>query len=139
MERIRYKYLNEQVANFRDMLLFGEKYDTSKYIGGVRHFGEITLETLERLVDAGLADKDDCQNNAPSIEEFMKFIRERTSDGWYLHGYAVSADRDDCRISIEGCGCRIEGYSAEDVEDFVYMFRYADDFVISGELFCWYD
>jgi len=104
--------------------------------GGVIHFQNLTAEILKTLLDEKLADPEETQNEAPSIQEFYDFLVE--NPGYTAHGYAVDLERDDYRISIEGvegCAETEEGRSA-----FIEMFRFADDFTFAVDWqYCWFD
>ncbi len=127
------------IADQRDQIIFGEAYDKEKYSGGIRYFDVLCLEQIEKLEQEGLLDLDERQNNSPSVREIIEFLKSRETDGWYVHGYSVSPERADCRVSFEGVGKRTPP-SMQDVIDFAEMFRYADEFHVSDEgLYCWYD
>lgn len=71
--------------------------------GGIMHFEDLTLERLRHLLEEQFIDPDARQNEAPSTIEFYQFMEE-----WpevTAHGYAVSIERDDYRIHIEGLDC----------------------------------
>jgi hypothetical protein len=124
--------------NLREQILFGEDYDAAHYrMGGIRYF-EISPVKLANLVQLGFADPHDAQNSAPSIEEFIEFFNEQFSKEWYVHGYAVSPERDDYRVSVEGCGKHGEP-TQEEICDFVLLFRHADELQVGDCLYCWYD
>lgn len=125
--------------NLREQVLFGEDYDAAHYrMGGIRYF-EISPTKLADLVKLGFADPDDAQNSAPSVEQFVKFFDGLDSDGeWYVHGYAVSPERDDYRVSVEGCGKHGEP-TKEEICDFVMQFRHADELRADDCLYCWFD
>ena len=126
-------------ADLRDQIVFGEIYNHKKYGGGLRRFEELTLKQIEELDDLGLIDMNDRQNDSPTAGEIIDFLKTRTTDGWYVHGYCISPDRSDFRISFEGIGKR-SAPSKQDIIDFSMMFRWADEFDIDEEgLRCWYD
>jgi hypothetical protein len=55
------------------------------------------------------------------------------------HGYAVTHERYDYGVSIEGLSYSGE-YSKEDLADFTHLCRLADDFVVQDKsLYCWWD
>lgn len=129
----------EYLANMRDQIVFGEPYNKKKYPGGCRSFDELTMEQIEKLNDLGLLDLDECQNDSPSVEEIVDFLRNIDSDGWYVHGYCVCAERPDFRISFEGIGKKTSP-SMNDMIQFIRMFRWADELHMDEEgLYCWYD
>lgn len=75
-----------------------------EYCGGVRSYEGLTVEALEDLIEEGFVDLDDCQNNSPTVREFLEFARERPMSVFF-HGYAVHKNRDDYRVTIEGLSC----------------------------------
>lgn len=127
------------IADQRDEIVFGEIYNQKKYCGGLRRFDELTLEQIDRLEDLDILNMDDAQNESPTTGEIVDFLRERESDGWYVHGYCISPERSDFRITFEGVGKKTPP-SRRDLIDFTRMFRNADDFNVDDEgLYCWYD
>ena len=127
--------LNKDVRT-RDELIFGE-YDREAYSGGVRHFENLSLATLEKLVANNFIDLDDAQNVCPCVKAILGFMR--TYPDYTAHGYTVSIEREDYRISLEGVAKDCEADSIEELNGFVNMFRFADDFCIDGEMYCWFD
>lgn len=107
-------------------------------MGGVERFDNLSADTLQTLIDEGFADPDDTQNNSPSLQEILDFIREYPE--FKAHGYAVSPERDDYRVSLEGVAGVVER-SSDAFSEFVDMFRDADAFEISesGNCYAWYD
>ena len=99
--------------------------------GGVKHYSGLDLDTLRILVDKGYADPNDGQNSAPTIKEIMEIMA--ANPGLTAHGYYVSRERDDARISIEG----VEGPLKP---EFLQTFAHADDLQYDGEhIYCWFD
>ena len=129
--------LNKANVNQRDRILFGEDYDPRKYLGGIRRFSDLDYNGLNELFRLGVIDPEDRQNDAPETSEFLEFLR--SNPGFTVHGYAVSPERDDYRVSLEGVN--LDGdYTFKELRDFVMMFRFADEFSIDkGGLHCWYD
>lgn len=82
----------------------GSEYMDESYCGGIVRFYGIDAKTLKRLVDLKYADPTDKQNDAPTLGEFLAASEE---DPLILYsGYAVSGDRDDCRVTIDACQIR---------------------------------
>ena len=54
------------------------------------------------------------------------------------HGYTVSADRDDYRVSIEGIEKGEPAATAEELQDYMALFRWADEFD-SSTMYCWFN
>lgn len=108
-----------------------------KYLGGCESFKGLTLEALDLLLDEGFIDPEECQNCSPTTVEFKEFMEMYPEVK--LHGYIVSPERSDYRMTIEGleyCG----DVSKEMLQEFVNRYRFADDFICNdGYLYCWFD
>ena len=118
----------------RDEIIFG-KHDSSAYLGGVRHFDDMTRETLHRLIDEGFVDVDTAQNDSPSIQDFLDFMDMH--DGYVVGGYVVSARRSDYRVSVDAITKTTKITEADDLKTFVEFARLADEFNTDG--FAWWD
>ena len=119
--------------------------------GGYIHFEKVPLKKLQELFKLGLLDKTDQQNDAPTAGEFMAIMKKNS--GLTAHGYIITTERDDDRISIEG----VEGLvTADELPNLLSTLRYADSFDIDVEhwradtkenvklvwayqIYCWYD
>lgn len=122
----------------RDVML--EFYRTEKGFGGIYHFKGVPPKIIQHLADLRLLDLDDRQNDAPSIGEFVDFALSMPNCSITFHGYAVSADREDCRVSIEGLELKDGGNHA--MQDFILFNRHADEFEIdirTGYARSWWD
>ena len=126
--------LNRDVK-LRDELIFGE-YDESKYAGGIRPFKKLGLVTLKKLVAQNFISLDDAQNDCPCVRTILRFMN-RYPD-YTAHGYVVSVCRGDYRISLDGVEKDREADSVRELEDFVRLFRHADNFYIDSEMYCWF-
>jgi len=127
------------LADQRDEIVFGEIYNQKKYCGGLRRFDKLTLEQVDKLDELGVLNMNDSQNGSPTTGDIIDFLRNRDSDGWYVHGYCIGPERLDFRITFEGIGKKTPP-SQKDLIDFTLMFRGADEFEIDDEgLYCWYD
>ena len=133
--------------DLREKLIFGPNIDYNaenyKLNGGVKHFDKMKPETADTLISFGFLDRYETQNNSPTVEEFLKFIDDHPEEDWYLHGYSVSPERKDVRVSIEGIGCK-NCLNPKTVIDFLKLNRVdycADDIRAEndGTLYCWYD
>jgi len=82
----------------RDGILFGEAGPT--YSGGTCPFAGIDFYALDMLIQMGVIALDECQNNSPTVQEFKAFLSEHPE--FQAHGYAVSAERKDYRVTLEG-------------------------------------
>ena len=107
------------------------------YMGGCHRFKGLTLKQLNLLLDEGFIDPEEQHNSAPSTIEFKAFLEAYPNTT--AHGYIISPDRGDYRISIEGVEYSGE-VSKEMMLDFIEMFRFADDLNINDDsLYCWFD
>lgn len=124
--------LTEEQFNDRDRIMAKfMKGSYAEFLGGIEYFRGLDVDTLKELVDKGYADPEDAQNSAPTIREIMAAMDANPE--LTAHGYWVSRDRGDARISIEGVEGTIDpGY--------VGIFRHADDFEYDGSyIYCWFD
>ena len=124
----------------RDHILFGTTPPT--YSGGVAKFTRLTLEKIKLLVKKGILDPTDSYNCSPEVQDYMDFME--THPGFHAHGYAVSPERKDCRVTIEGIKARLEPtdspFDPDTIRDFVLRYRHADEFEWEPDhLYCWYD
>jgi hypothetical protein len=117
----------------RDEIL--EQFWTSDWFGGIRRFERLPIAVVLVLGNEGFLDPEDRQNDAPSLGEITKFMALYPE--FTAHGYAVTKDRQDYRVTFEG----VQGTprSAEAVQVFTEMFRFADDFVLGNECYAWFD
>ena len=130
--------LNDDVKA-RDEYLFGE-YDKTKYrFGGTRQVSNLTWIELEYLFNNNFLDPEDCQNCSPTAKEIYDFIKDHKD--FCAFGYAVSPDRDDYRITLEGIE-RVEGagviVDTGELKDFVKFARFADEFDVDCG-YAWWD
>lgn len=108
----------------RDKIIFG-KYDPSKYSGGCRRF-ECDFETMEKLYDLGFIDPYECQNLSPSTEWFMNAARDHDVQITF-ECYAISPERGDYRVTIEGADVGIALGNYDDICYFIRSFNGADE------------
>lgn len=127
--------LNNNVDE-RDVILFGEKYNKDRYFGGCRRFDDITLEVLETLVEKNFIDLDECQNDSPTTEEFLEYMKDH--EQFVAFGYAISPDRGDYRITLEGIRSDVCFDDIDEMIDFTNRFRYADEFDVKPP-YAWWD
>jgi hypothetical protein len=121
----------------RDIIIWGETKDWSHSSGGTFSFKELTAVKCRELLNKGFADPEDCQDSAPSFKEITEFLERNPN--FTGHGYAVSPDRNDYRVTLEGVESR-GPISNKERNDFVYWFRQADDFSLSDDgAFAWFD
>ena len=130
-----FDYNRDVVA--RDNVLFGE-HNPDDYHGGIRRFAEMDLEELRIMFAGRWIAPDEAQNFSPTAQQILEFMEEYPS--YLTYGYAVSADRDDYRITLEGVFKRSGYTSEEELQDFTNLFRHADEFYAGRDgMYCWYD
>lgn len=110
--------------------------DAKNFFGGCARFSGMTYKTLQELVDKGYADLEDSQNDNTTLGEYLEFMKEHPR--FKAHGYVVSNDRDDRRVTIEGL--EAGQVTIKEVEDFIKLDRYADEFEAT-QSYCrsWWD
>ena len=98
---------------------------------------DFTVEQLDLLIKEGFLDPESSQNDSPTAQEFCEFIREHPD--FVAHGYLISAEREDCRITLEGIKSTGDSIP-KDRGEFVKLCRRAHEFrVESGRLYAWWD
>jgi hypothetical protein len=127
----------------RDLILKGF-FDEKDYFGGTRRFSKLPLQLLELLVAENHADEEDYQNNAPTIRDLITFAKQMKDKGFefQFHGYAISPDRDDYRISIDGISIKyyFDNYNYINIKAIKNFFKNADEKnEDEGYLYFWYD
>ena len=126
--------MNKNVKR-RDEILFGTA-DIDYKFGGTQYFRGIDCNILEQLLEEDFIDPEECQNCSPSTEEFFEFMKKHPE--FTAHGYAVSPDRSDYRITIEGIEADEDCNNQEALEDFIGLCRFADEFCIHPP-YAWWD
>lgn len=127
--------LNRDVVT-RDKMIFGS-YESSKYCGGIRRFKGLNLDTLKMLVQKNFAEEEEAQNYAPTTAEIIEFMSKH--EGYTAHGYAVSIERGDYRVTLEGVSKDRAADSAEELEEFKTLFKEADTLNTNAKMYCWFD
>lgn len=121
----------------RDSIIFGEPQDWGRKNGGILSFDAMLSEQLDELVRLKHADPETCQNCSPSIAEFLEFLKE--NQGFLAHGYVVSPNRDDYRVSVEGITYSGDA-SKEEIITFVNFCHHADELELENNfLRAWWD
>ena len=129
------KELNKDILT-RDKMIFGKYRPNTYKFGGIRKFDNLDVETLGKLLEMNFADPEERQNLAPSIQEIYEFMRKYPK--YKAHGYAVSDEREDYRISIEGVEKGEPHESIDEFQDYMNVFRFSDTFDYHT-MFCWFD
>ena len=121
----------------RDEIIFG-KYEPERYAGGIRRFEDLTYEKLRELAAQGFIDPYDRHNGCPDIAVITGFVS--IFPGYALTGYAVSARRDDYRVSLDGLQKNRGADSEIERTVFKEIFGQADEFNANdAEMYCWFD
>lgn len=135
---------NQQEIPEREEIVFGEAVDWEENLGGTKRFDEISKEKVEELIDKEYLDPESRQNRSPRAEDMLDFMRkaeEHAGVNVYAHGYMVSPERSDSRITLEG----IKLVSNQKLprtlmSDFSEFFNMADQFELNPKsAYCWYD
>ena len=128
--------LNRDIEK-RDEIIFG-KYEPEAYrSGGMCRFENLSLEKLKQLVDLNFISLEERQNDSPSVREFIEFMEKYS--GYTVMGYAISADRRDYRVSLEGIEKNNYVDSGEEISEFINLFGDADDFDTGHGMYAWFD
>lgn len=122
------KYTEEQDKERRELVGVNDK----NFFGGCASFSGMTYNTLQKLVDKGYADLEDNTNGSTTLGEYLDFMKEHPR--FKAHGYIVSNDREDRRVTVEGL--EAGKVTIKEVEDFIQLDRYADEFEATQD-YCW--
>lgn len=118
----------------RDTIIYGKPI-TTKY--DIKNYKNLTLDQLRQLVALNFIELDECQNSSPSVSEFLEFIQKFPQVT--AHGYVVSPERNDYRVSIEGLEYK-GPITVQLAIDFTNLCREADEFTLTeNKLSSWYD
>ena len=101
------------------------------------NFKGIPLDVVEELIRGNFLELESW-NECPGVTEiFLPFLRRNPT--FTAHGYVISEERDDTRVTIEGLE-KDGTLTKEELIDFAMTFRYADEFELSDDYArCWYD
>jgi hypothetical protein len=106
------------------------KYQTDKAYGGIVTFEGLTVNDAARLLELlPEFQKEDKQNDSPSFEEFVELGKDYPS--MTFHGYRVTSERSDERITIEGFCCPTKDVTKKDLGFFAGM--HSDEYDVLGE------
>ena len=110
--------------------------DAKNFFGGCARFVGMTYKTLKTLVDKGYADPADDTNGSTTLGEYLEFMKEHPR--FKAHGYVISNDRDDRRITVEGL--EAERVTIKEMVAFTDLDRMADEFEAT-QSYCrsWWD
>jgi len=101
------------------------------------HFQNLPVEVVTRLLQERYLDPDERQNDSPSASEFFAFMQRHPRV--LAHGYAISIEREDYRVTIEGVSYR--GPTSESLRrDAERLFAGADEYRMDADgLYVWFD
>jgi hypothetical protein len=121
---------------FRDEIIFGRKLGKEDYLGGCKRFERIDYHQLAMLIALDYIDLEECQNESPTTREIFNFMMKYPNV--LAHGYVISPERIDYRITLEGVDGSKENKTTQFIRDFSELFHNADEFDIDTG-YCWYD
>lgn len=127
-----------QNAERREQLIYGRGFDPANYSSdGIAYFQGISMDMLRQLMAEGFLNPFERQNDSPTVKEMMDFCAGE--DNWIFHGYTVSPERIDYRVSIEGFEARTEPLPFRKKEFAQFNHKASKLFLEEGECCCWYD
>lgn len=126
------KYTEEQDKERCKLVGVNDK----NFFGGCARFVGMNYKTLQELVDKGYADPEDNTNGSTTLGEYLEFMKEHPR--FKAHGYVISNDRDDRRITVEGLEAK--RVTIKEMVAFTDLDRMADEFEAT-QLYCrsWWD
>ena len=105
--------------------------------GGIFRVERLELGVLQQLLSNNFIDSADQQNEAPTVAQIIEFLSRHP--GTYAFGYAVSPDRPDYRVSLEGIVAP-KSIVTPDLRAAVDIFcQDADETGEDPDVFCWWD
>jgi hypothetical protein len=84
---------------------------------GIASFDPLDHARLVVLISLNFVDPHSCQNQSPRVQCFLEFLHKHPSAR--ALGYAVSPQREDYRVSIDGLVIPPEGITDEALLDFI--------------------
>lgn len=104
---------------------------------------KIKVDQLQKLVEKKFANPKDKQNNAPTLGCLLEIGQLALSHGQEVEfvGYAISAKREDYRITIDGINIWLEAkLSRELVDKVLPLEETADEFIFDSDcVTAWWD
>jgi len=120
----------------RDELL-GIQPNWTDQSGGLEYVETITIDQLEKLLTERFINPNEYQNESPTTRKFYEFMN--TFPVVTAHGYAISPERDDYRVTIEGLYVNESYVTSELKTKFRELCKDADEYYDQGELYSWWD
>ena len=102
----------------------------------IYHFEDMDVHVAKQCVIRGWLDLNEKQNDSPTVGEIIKFMESNPS--FSAHGYIVSGNREDTRISFEGVKATMTPEKHE-IVNYIDMFRTADEFDAEFPFRAWFD
>lgn len=96
MTKVKTKWSAEDIKIIEETLKC--KCPRKDYDSYVR-FDDVSVDKIIHLLDLGIADPEEVQNDAPSIEEIVNFLKIHPEVK--AGGYVIFPPRKDIRVSIE--------------------------------------
>lgn len=119
----------------RDSIIFGD--NKPDYTNGICRFKDLRVDKLNKLLDYNFIDDNHRHyEKIPSIRDIISFMNE-----WYeydvkAHGYVLSCDREDYRVSLDGIEILSKtDLSDELVKDISALFRSSEYFKLTNNTF----
>lgn len=124
--------LSQEQKKKRETILgiTGTKYP----IGGTEKFGGLSYERIERLISEGFL----TIREHETYTRFIKFMKSHPT--FRAYGYAVSSERSDSRIVIQGIESLFVKVDEKTIQDFKNTFYDADKLTAENNRYiCFYD
>ena len=81
--------------------------DQKDYVRGVAQT-EVDIDTVEELLDAELIEMEAALDGAPTVKEFVSFMKQNQEKGAAVILRVIDPERKDFRIEIVGVGIDVE-------------------------------
>jgi len=101
------------------------------------HLEAIRLEQLETLVTEKFIDPEGRQNESPSTQEFLDFMRKHPAT--VAQGYLFAIKRPDYRVTLVGLFVDREFVTPQLLWDFEQLCSEADELDTRADLYSWWD
>src|SRR5262249_35140979 len=115
---------------FQPFLRTDEPFAIFDGTADIFYFQGVPVGVVGPVLEERYLDPDGRQNDSPSSSEFFAFMRRHPEV--LAHGYAISIERDDYRVTIEGVSYR--GPVSESLRrDAEQLFHSADEFQLETD------
>lgn len=125
--------LTKEQLDYRDNVLFGAPYEELRYKSGGTSFFKAKPNEIQNLVDLHLIDPEECQNDSPTISEFLEYTENHPDGNFDLHGYAVSQTRPDARVTIDAISITGPRKISSEMAGFIEMYHWADEMTVRND------